>query len=164
MYRVAAFIFIFIFSTLNANNSFKDARIEEQKKELEVLKGEFDSYYTSQEKELKDRLNEIELKEMLVKKREKNIENLLSQNGELLKEIKMEVISKNIKVYNSMKAKNIAAIFEQMISEHNIQKVYDIMIKLKSANIVKIMQKMSKKNASLLTQLMLNGKKPEIRK
>jgi flagellar motility protein MotE (MotC chaperone) len=156
------FISIIINTGLCALDAYEDATIEEKRKELSVLKAEFEEYYRTQEEKLTKKLNQIELKEMLITKKENNIKKIRKENKKLLSEIKMEIFNKTIKIYNNMKAKNVAKVFTQMISEHNIQKVYDIIIKLKSQQAVKILAKMNQKNTSLLTQLMLDGKKPNI--
>ncbi len=154
-------LFIIFFSvSLFASDAYEEATIEEKRKELAVLKAEFEEYYKTQEENLRKKVNTIEIKEILIKKKEKNIQKLLDSDKNILKEIKMEIVSKNIKIYNTMKVKNIAKVFTQMISEHKIQKVYEILIKLKSTQAVSILEKMDPKNQSLLTQLMLNGKKP----
>jgi flagellar motility protein MotE (MotC chaperone) len=162
--RVMFFVFLCIYLNTNvyAKEAYEDATIEEKRKELSVLKAEFEEYYKNQEDKLKKQLNQIELKELLITKKETNIKKLKKENKKLLSEIKMEIFNKTVSIYNFMKAKDVAKVFAQMISEHNIQKVYDIMIKLKSQQTVKILRKMSQKHTSLLTQLMLEGKKPNI--
>ncbi len=153
-----------LFSTLLISaDAYEAATIDEKRKELAILKAEFDEYYKNQEDILKKQINTIALKNLLISKKEKNIKKLLEENQQLLKEIKQEVFNKTIKVYNYMKAKDVSKIFTQMISEHNIQKVYSIMIKLKSQQTVKILRLLSQKNSSLLTQMMLNGEKPKLK-
>jgi len=100
-------------------------------------------------KELENILTQIE--------KEKNeIKKLHDDNLEILKDIKGEVESKTSKIYNAMKAKNAAEIFNQMISEGKIDDVFDIILKLKENNVTQIMKFLSVPNASILTQKLEN--------
>ena len=73
-----------------------------------------------------------------------------------MQDIKLQVESKTSKIYNSMKPKNAADIFNQMISEGKIDDVFDIVLKLKESNVTQIMKFLSVSNASILTQMLEN--------
>lgn len=70
----------------------------------------------------------------------------------LLKEIRSEVVKKSIRVFELMKAKVAAEIFDQMILEGKIDDVFDIIVRLKEANVSNIMKTMSLENSSRLIQ------------
>jgi flagellar motility protein MotE (MotC chaperone) len=156
------FFLIFLSNILFASIAYEDAKIKEKRKELSVLKAEFDEYYKQQEDKLNKQLDLLNVKLLKIKDEKVRIAQLIKEDKRLLKEIKQEIIKKTIQIYNYMKAKQTAKIFTQMISEHKIQKVYNIMIKLKSEKTVKILGKMSEKNSSRLTQLLLKGEKPNL--
>ena len=60
--------------------------------------------------------------------------------------------TKTTKIYNSMKPKDAAEIFNQMIGEGKIEDVFAIIMKLKENNVTQIMKFLSVSNASLLTE------------
>ena len=84
------------------------------------------------------------------------IKNLHDKNLEILQDIKLAVESKTSKIYNQMKPKIAADIFNQMIGEGKIDDVFDIILKLKESNVTQIMKFLSVPNASILTQMLEN--------
>ena len=99
-----------------------------------------------------------ELENILVQiEKEKNqIKKLHDDNLQILKDIRNEVENKTAKIYNAMKAKNAAEIFDQMIDEGKIDDVFDIILKLKENNVTQIMKFLSVTNASIITQKLEN--------
>ena len=75
-----------------------------------------------------------------------------------------EVKNKTTKIYNSMKPKNAADIFNQMIIEGKIDDVFDIIVKLKENNVTQIMKFLSVSNASLLTEKFKNFNSENLKK
>ncbi len=73
-------------------------------------------------------------------------------------DIKGAVDSKTAKIYNKMKPKIAAGIFNQMINDGKIEDVFDIILKLKENNVTALMKFLSSKNASLLTQMLMDYK------
>ena len=73
-----------------------------------------------------------------------------------MQDIKLAVESKTSKIYNQMKPKIAADIFNQMIGEGKIDDVFDIILKLKESNVTQIMKFLSVPNASILTQMLEN--------
>jgi flagellar motility protein MotE (MotC chaperone) len=156
-------LLIFSINILVSSESFKEAQEEEKRKELSILKSEFNEYYEIQEKKIKNKLNNIQNIELKISKKEKNIEKLLKENKKILQKIKIELEDKTVGVYRGMKAKVVAVIFDQMISEHKIDEVYSILTRLKSRKIASIFKTINPKNVSRLTQMLLEGKKPKIK-
>jgi hypothetical protein len=68
------------------------------------------------------------------------------------KDIRAEVQSKTVKIYDGMKAKNAAEIFDQMINEGKIEDVFDIILRLRESNVTQILKFLTVTNASRLTQ------------
>ena len=141
MYKIF-FMFIFsgafLFAAEETSSSLTKQRIEvmELKKELNNFYNEKEKEYQRQKKELEDILTKIEQEKAEIKR-------LYEKNDEILKEIRSEVVKKSIRVFELMKAKNAADIFNQMIGEGKIEDVFDIMIKLKENNVTQIMKFLS---------------------
>ena len=118
-------------------------------KELKDLYKDKEQEYQERKKELEGILSQIE--------KEKNeIKDLHDKNLEILQDIKLAVESKTSKIYNQMKPKIAADIFNQMIGEGKIDDVFDIILKLKESNVTQIMKFLSVPNASILTQMLEN--------
>ncbi len=154
MYRVFyifIFIGIFLFGAEETSSSLTKQRIE-----VMELKKELNNFYNEKEKEYQQRKKELENILVQIEKERSETQKLHDKNLEILKDIKQEVESKTAKIYNSMKAKNAADIFNQMIGEGKIEDVFDIMIKLKENNVTQIMKFLSVSNASLITERLEN--------
>lgn len=117
----------------------------ELKNELNNFYNEKEKEYQRQKKELQDILTKIEQEKAEIKR-------LYEKNDEILKEIRSEVVKKSIRVFELMKAKVAAEIFDQMILEGKIDDVFDIIVRLKEANVSNIMKTMSLENSSRLIQ------------
>ncbi|MDD3056543.1 MAG: hypothetical protein PHE16_11775 [Aliarcobacter sp.] len=150
MIRIFLFFILlgtFAFGVEETSSSLTKQRIEvmDLKKELNVFYKEKETEYQQRKKELEGILAQIE--------KERNaIQKLHDKNLEILQDIKLEVENKTSKIYNSMKPKNAADIFNQMIGEGKIEDVFDIMIKLKENNVTQIMKFLTIENASMITQ------------
>lgn len=120
-------------------------KVLELKNELNNFYNEKEKEYQRQKKELEDILTKIEQEKAEIKR-------LYEKNDEILKEIRSEVVKKSIRVFELMKAKVAAEIFDQMILEGKIDDVFDIIVRLKEANVSNIMKTMSLENSSRLIQ------------
>ena len=154
MIRIFLFFILlgtFAFGVEETSSSLTKQRIEvmDLKKELNIFYKEKETEYQQRKKELEGILSQIE--------KERNaVQKLHDKNLEILQDIKQEVESKTAKIYNTMKAKNAADIFNQMIGEGKIEDVFDIMIKLKENNVTQIMKFLTIENASMITQKIEN--------
>ena len=154
MIRIFLFFILlgtFAFGVEETSSSLTKQRIEvmDLKKELNIFYKEKETEYQQRKKELEGILSQIE--------KERNaVQKLHDKNLEILQDIKLEVENKTSKIYNSMKPKNAADIFNQMIGEGKIEDVFDIMVKLKENNVTQIMKFLSIENASMITQKLEN--------
>ncbi|CAM3869742.1 MotE family protein [Arcobacter cloacae] len=151
-YRVLVLLFFSI--CLNAQET--SSSLTRQKIEVMELKKELNNFYNEKEQEYQERKKELESILSQIEKEKNEIKKLHDNNLEILKDIRLEVESKTAKIYNGMKAKNAADIFNQMISEGKIDDVFDIILKLKENNVTQIMKFLSVTNASILTQKLEN--------
>lgn len=120
------------------------------------LKKELNNFYKEKETEYQQRKKELEGILAQIEKERSQIQKLRDENLQILQDIKLEVESKTSKIYNAMKPKNAADIFNQMIGEGKIEDVFDIMIKLKENNVTQIMKFLTIENASMITQKIEN--------
>ena len=154
MIRIFLFFILlgtFAFGVEETSSSLTKQRIEvmDLKKELNIFYKEKETEYQQRKKELEGILSQIE--------KERNaVQKLHDKNLEILQDIKLEVENKTSKIYNSMKPKNAADIFNQMIGEGKIEDVFDIMVKLKENNVTQIMKFLTIENASMITQKIEN--------
>ena len=151
VFYIFIFIGIFLFGAEETSSSLTKQRIE-----VMELKKELNNFYNEKEKEYQQRKKELENILVQIEKERSETQKLHDKNLEILKDIKQEVESKTAKIYNSMKAKNAADIFNQMIIDGKIEEVFDIMIKLKESNITQILKFLSVTNASLITEKLEN--------
>ena len=154
MIRIFLFFILlgtFAFGVEETSSSLTKQRIEvmDLKKELNIFYKEKETEYQQRKKELEGILSQIE-------KERNDIQKLHDKNLEILQDIKLEVENKTSKIYNSMKPKNAADIFNQMIGEGKIEDVFDIIIKLKENNVTQIMKFLTIENASMITQKIEN--------
>ena len=138
--------------TLSINAEETSSSLTRQKFEVIELKKELNNFYKEKEQEYQERKKELESILAQIQKEKSGIKNLHDKNLEILQDIKLEIESKTSKIYNSMKPKIAADIFNQMISEGKIDDVFDIIVRLKEANVSNIMKTMSLENSSRLIQ------------
>ncbi|WNL30106.1 MotE family protein [Aliarcobacter cryaerophilus] len=146
-------VLIVIVFSLSVNAAVEtSSSLTKQKMEVLELKNELNNFYNEKEKEYQRQKKELE--DILTKTEQEKaeIKRLYEKNDEILKEIRSEVVKKSIRVFELMKAKVAAEIFDQMILEGKIDDVFDIIVRLKEANVSNIMKTMSLENSSRLIQ------------
>ena len=146
-------ILIVIFFSLSLNAAIEtSSSLTKQKMEVLELKNELNNFYNEKEKEYQRQKKELEDILTKIEQEKAEIKRLYEKNDEILKEIRSEVVKKSIRVFELMKAKVAAEIFDQMILEGKIDDVFDIIVRLKEANVSNIMKTMSLENSSRLIQ------------
>ena len=150
------FLFLICFGTLLFAVEETSSSLTKQRIEVMELKKELNNFYKEKETEYQQRKKELENILSQIEKEKKAIQKLHDENLQTLKDIKLEVESKTAKIYNAMKPKNAADIFNQMIGEGKIEDVFDIMIKLKENNVTQILKFLSVSNASMITEKLKN--------
>ncbi|MCT7532323.1 hypothetical protein N5U22_02805 [Aliarcobacter cryaerophilus] len=146
-------VLIVIVFSLSLNAAVEtSSSLTKQKMEVLELKNELNNFYNEKEKEYQRQKKEIEDILTKIEQEKAEIKRLYEKNDEILKEIRSEVVKKSIRVFELMKAKVAAEIFDQMILEGKIDDVFDIIVRLKEANVSNIMKTMSLENSSRLIQ------------
>ncbi|WP_258239426.1 hypothetical protein [Arcobacter sp. LA11] len=152
-------MFFLFFSFLEAQEErVSSAALIKQKIEIKELKKDLNIFYNKKEKEYQKRKKELETILTKIEKEKKDIQSLHESNEQMLLDIKGAVDSKTAKIYNKMKPKIAASIFNQMINEGKVEDVFDIILKLKENNVTSLMKFLSPKNASMLTQMLIDYK------
>ncbi|MDD2888992.1 MAG: hypothetical protein PHY66_14440 [Aliarcobacter sp.] len=150
------FLFFLSLGTLLFAVEETSSSLTKQRIEVMELKKELNSFYNEKEQEYQQRKKELENILAQIEKEKSIIQKLHDENEQILKDIKQEVDNKTAKIYNAMKPKNAADIFNQMIGEGKIEDVFDIIIKLKENNVTQIMKFLSVSNASMITEKLKN--------
>ncbi|MBY0540522.1 MAG: hypothetical protein K2P52_03810 [Campylobacterales bacterium] len=150
------FLFFILFGTLVFAVEETSSSLTKQRIEVMDLKKELNNFYKEKETEYQQRKKELEGILAQIEKERNIIQKLHDKDLEILQDIKLEVENKTSKIYNAMKPKNAADIFNQMIGEGKIEDVFDIMIKLKENNVTQIMKFLTIENASMITQKIEN--------
>jgi flagellar motility protein MotE (MotC chaperone) len=154
-------LLIFLFFTslsFSQEQKVSSTALIKQQIEIKELKKQLNFFYNKKEKEYQLRKKELETILKKIEKEKKDIQDLYSKNETILKDIKGEVESKTSKIYNKMKPKIAAGIFNQMMIEGKIEVVFDIILKLKENKVTSLMKYLSPKSASLLTQMLQDYK------
>lgn len=146
------FIILTIFFVVQINAVETSSSLTRQKMEVLELKNELNNFYNEKEKEYQSQKKELENLLAQVEKEKAETKRLHDKNLALLKDIRAEVQSKTVKIYDGMKAKNAAEIFDQMINEGKIEDVFDIILRLRESNVTQILKFLTVTNASRLTQ------------
>ena len=125
-----------------------------EKKEIRELKKELNAFYNKKEEEYQVRKKELESLLSKIQSEKKAVQELYDKNKAILDDIEGAVTTKTTKIYNAMKPKVAASIFNKMIDDGKIEDVFDIILKLKEAKVTLIMKFLSVQNASVLTQML----------
>ncbi|PHR69190.1 MAG: hypothetical protein COA66_15335 [Arcobacter sp.] len=150
------FIIILILSVTFLFSASKSANLEKEKKEVIQLKKDLNQFYTKKENEYQDRKKELEVILSKIKKEKKTIQNIYDKNIATLKDIKGVVVGKTTKIYNGMKPKDAAKIFNKLIEDGEIDDVFDILLKLKEKKTTLILRFLSTEYSANITKMLQN--------
>lgn len=157
MYRYLLIVFLTI-AVLPVAKANSTSSLEKEKIEIKRLKKELSLFYKKKEEEYKNRKKELEKILKNIQKEKENTQKIYDANLALLKDISESAESKTAKIYNKMKPKTAAKIFNEMISEGKIDDVFDIVLRLKEAKITSLFKFLDVSNAAKLTQMLKNYK------
>lgn len=149
-------LLISLFVVYSYGQTQDSSYLTKQKIEIKELKKELNSFYNKKEKEYQERKKELETILAQVQREKNNIQELHDKNLKILQDIQQTVQSKTTKIYNSMKPKIAAGIFDVMINEGKLEDVFDIILKLKERNVTLLMKFLSVQNAAKITEMLEN--------
>ena len=150
------FIICMIFPLVLFSAEKTSSTLIKEKIEIKELKKDLNSFYNQKEQEYQNRKKELEKILNQIKKEKQQIKELHDNNLSILQDMKKTVDNKTAKIYNSMKAKVAASIFNKMINDGKIEDVFDIILKLKEKNVTALMKYLSVPNAANLTIMLQN--------
>jgi len=141
----------FVYAATGESNS-----LVKQRKEILDIKKELNEFYSKKEKEYQKQ--KLDIKKLLaqVENEKREIEELYEQNKNILNDIEGAIGTKTSKIYNSMKPKRAAEIFDRMIEDGKIEDVFDIILKLKEKKVTLLLNSLAVDNAATLTQMLEN--------
>ncbi len=142
-----------IFNQRKDELSNKIEKIDEDRQAYQALRAATNALFDKKKKMLAQKEKDINATLEEVKQKEKNIQNLLAKNKELLQAIKVAKDDKITATYSKMKDQAAAQILSSM-SDFEASK---ILFNLKPKKISKVMAKMSPQKASKITEILLKG-------
>ncbi len=153
MYKIILIMLSFVY--LNAAPRDEMSLIKE-KNEIIALKEELTIFYNKKESDYQKNKQELEQLLKKIEREKKEIAAIYKQNELILKDIQGGVESKMAKIYDTMKPKIAATIFNQMMDEGKIEDVFDIILKLKERNVTVLLKFIDVKHAAILTEKLKN--------
>lgn len=154
--QVKIFLLLFIIS-INfcfAETQKTQSLYYKEKQELLEVKDELNEFYETKEVEYQRNKAELEKIHKEIKKSEIAIKKIKEENEKVLQEIKREITSKSMTLYDKMKLSVVIDIFNEMIDNGEIDEVFDIMIRMPEKRIMKIMKKLDTQTTTLLMKKM----------
>ena len=149
MYLKLLLLSILLSSSLCAIKN-SDSTYYKEKEELLTVKDELNEFYETKELEYQKNKTELEKIQKEILKAEENIKKLKEENEKVLQEIKREITSKAMRMYDKMKIGVVINVFNEMISNGEIDEVFDIMIQMKETRVMKILKKLDTKTSTLI--------------
>lgn len=137
-----------------AEERVSSSTLIKQKIEIKELKKELNRFYNKKEEEYQKRKKELDEILLKVEKEKRDIAKIQENNLDILRDIKGEVETKTAKIYNKMKPKVAASIFNQMITDGKIEDVFAIILKIKEIKVTALMKFLSPKNAAQITKML----------
>ncbi len=138
--------------------TMQEGEFVKEKQEIIALKQELTEFYSKKEQEYQARKTELEALLSTIKSQKQEIKELYEKNKKILDDIEGKIESKTATIYNSMKPKVAASIFNKMIDEGKINDVFDIILRLKEKKVTQLMKFLGAQNAAALTEMLQNYK------
>lgn len=152
------FFKIIIIVAILSNFSFavvmQEGSLFKEKQELMAIKDELNEFYEAKELEYQRTKSELETIEKSIALEEKSIKELRDDNQKILLEIKREISTKAMMMYDKMKLGVVVNVFNEMIKNGEIDEVFDIMIRLKEKRVMKILKKLDTQTSTTLMKKM----------
>ena len=132
----------------------KEGALYKEKQELLAVKDELNDFYETKELEYQKNKAELEELQKEIKKSEDNILETKRKNQEILDEINRVITNKVMLMYDKMKLGVVVNVFNEMISNGEIDEVFDIMVRMKKKRVMKILKKFDTKTSTILMKKM----------
>jgi len=143
-------LYSFLFINLSQAAVTKEGALYKEKQELLSIKDELNEFYEIKELEYQKNKTELEKLEKEIKKAEESILKTKKSNQDILDEINRVITSKSSLMYDKMKLGTVVDILNEMISNGEIDEVFDIMLRMKEKRVMKILKKFDTKTSTIL--------------
>jgi len=147
-------LFILLISSFSQAVTTKEGQLYKEKQELLAVKDELNEFYEIKELEYQKNKAELEALEATIKKEEAIIVKTQENNQKILDEINRVITSKAMLMYDKMKLGVVINVFNEMIDNGEIDEVFDILTRMKSKRVMKILKKFDTKTSTILMKKM----------
>jgi hypothetical protein len=156
-------IIISIFLLLNFSYSAvtKEGALYKEKQELLIVKDELNEFYEIKELEYQKNKAELEKLQKIIKSSENNIVKIKDSNQEILDQINRVITTKAMLMYDKMKLGVVVNVFKEMISNGEIDEVFDILMRMKEKRVMNILKKLDTQTSTVLMKKMRINKEQE---
>jgi hypothetical protein len=156
-------LIISIFLLLNFSHAAvtKEGALYKEKQELLSVKDELNDFYEIKELEYQKNKSELEKLQKIIKESEDNILKMKDSNQEILDQINRVITTKAMLMYDKMKLGVVVNVFNEMISNGEIDEVFDILMRMKEKRVIKILKKFDTQTSTVLMKKMRINKEKE---
>jgi len=147
-------LFVLLISSFSQAATTKEGQLYKEKQELLAVKDELNEFYEIKELEYQKNKAELEALEATIKKEEAIIVKTQENNQKILDEINRVITSKAMLMYDKMKLGVVINVFNEMIDNGEIDEVFDILTRMKSKRVMKILKKFDTKTSTILMKKM----------
>ena len=149
-----AILLLAVVSSCSYGIVMPEGNLYKEKMELLKVKDELNEFYEQKELEYLQKKEKLEKEYAKINKQLEKYENIKQKNQKKLDRINRSEVTKTIKLYDKMKLKVAVNIFEQMIKDNRIDEVFDILIRLKTKRVMKILKKFDTKTSTKMMEKM----------
>jgi len=149
-------ILIFLMISISFSNAvlMEEGNLYKQKQELIEIRDELNEFYELKELKYQKEKSELEATLAEIKKEELVIKKLHDETKVILGEMRRELVSKSMMMYDKMKLGVVVNIFNEMIKDNELDEVFDILLRLKDKRVIQILKKLETKISTIIMKKM----------
>jgi hypothetical protein len=143
---------------LNANLNYDESVLQQKKNELDIMRQEFQEFMQQEDLRLAEKEKALNILQDDIMQSKSELDIKIKKNQDLIDAIDGKIADKSANIFNKTKAKIAAKIFDSMMLNGEIDKVFTILIKLKAKHVAKIFKYMDENYRAVLSELLINNK------
>ena len=149
-------ILIFLTVSISFSNAvlMEEGNLYKQKQELIEIRDELNEFYELKELKYQKEKSELEATLAEIKKEELVIKKLHDETKVILGEMRREIVTKSMMMYDKMKLGVVVNIFNEMIKDNELDEVFDILLRLKDKRVIQILKKLETKISTIIMKKM----------
>jgi flagellar motility protein MotE (MotC chaperone) len=132
----------------------EEGNLYKQKQELIEIRDELNEFYELKELKYQKEKSELEATLAEIKKEELVIKKLHDETKVILGEMRRELVTKSMMMYDKMKLGVVVNIFNEMIKDNELDEVFDILLRLKDKRVIQILKKLETKISTIIMKKM----------